>query len=292
MIKKAIILTAGLGTRLLPLSKAISKELLPLADKPIIHYLIKEVLDSGLKEIVFVVSPGKKEAIFNYLKSDLKLEKILKVKKRDYFLEQLKNLKEITKNLSYNWVFQKETLGDGQAILSARKVTGHSPCAVVFNDDIVVSKIPCLSQLLRNFKTCQKPIIALKKVSKDKLSHYGIVQVEKIASRLYKIKKIVEKPARIEESPSNLAIVGKYIFTSEVFEWLKKTSLNKNKELITDEVLAKAIGDGKEVYGYEFEGKWLECGNKLAYLKSNLYLSLKHHQFGPELKKFLKNMPG
>jgi len=286
MIKKAIILTAGLGTRLLPLSKATSKELLPLADKPIIHYLIKEVLDSGLKEIVFVVSPGKKEAIFNYLKSDLKLEKILKVKKRDYFLEQLKNLKEITKNLSYNWVFQKETLGDGQAILSARKVTGHSPCAVVFNDDIVVSKIPCLSQLLRNFKTCQKPIVALKKISKDKLSYYGIVQVEKIASRLYKIKKIVEKPLA-ENAPSNLAIVGRYIITPEVFDYLRKCSANKKGEIILAEVLEKMLEDGKVIYGYEVEGDWLECGDIFRYIQSNVYFSLFHSKFSEQLRKFL-----
>ncbi len=117
-----------------------------------------------------------------------------------------------------------------------------------------------------------------------------MVKGEKVDKGLYRIKEIVEKPKTIKEAPSNLAIVGKYVFTPEVFGWLKKTPLNEKGELITDEVLAKMVKEGKEIYGYEFEGKWLECGNKLAYIKSNLYLSLKHPQFGKELKKFLKQI--
>jgi len=210
------------------------------------------------------------------------------MRKKKHLLDELKSLEKITKNISFSYVFQKKPLGDGHAILQAQSLVGKEPFAVLWADDVVESKIPCLLQLIKVFEKYKRPIMALYKIPKESFQFYGMVGEKKVAKHTYRIKKIVEKPARIEDSPSNLAIVGKYIFTPEIFESLKKNSLNKNKELITDEVLGKAIEDGQGVYGYEFEGKWLECGNKLAYLKSNFYLSLKHPQFGKELKKFLK----
>ncbi|MBI2449947.1 MAG: UTP--glucose-1-phosphate uridylyltransferase [Candidatus Nealsonbacteria bacterium] len=286
MIKKAIIPIAGLGTRLLPLSKAVPKEFLPLADKSTIQYLLEEALASGIEEVVFVVSAGKQREISSYFNPSQKLEKFLQDKKKDDILTELNQLKDLSKNITFSFATQKEPLGDGHAILQARKYSDE-PCGVFFADDVVDSKIPCLTQLLEVFQTCQKPIIALKKISKEKLPHYGVVGVEKIASRLYKIKKIVEKPA-IDSAPSNLAIVGRYVITPEVFEFLKKTQRNEKGEIILAQAFERMIQAGKTIYGYEIDGEWLECGDKLRWLKSNLYFSLHHPSYGEELQKFLK----
>jgi len=285
-VKKAIIPVAGLGTRFLPLSKVIPKELWPLVDKPVIQYIIEEAKSSGISEIIFVITPEKK-IVLNYFKKSPKIEKILKERKRDHLLEEIRILEGLCRDLSFSFVFQKKPLGDGHAVLQAQKIVGEEPVAALWADDVVDSKIPCLLQLLKVFKTCQKPVLAPYRLPKERLPFYGIIDVEKIANRLYKIKKIVEKPS-IEEAPSNLALVGKYVLTPEVFYYLKKAKIGKRGEIILSEVLDKMVKDGKIVYGYEFEGRWLECGNKLGWLESHLYLSLKHPQYGDKLKKYLK----
>lgn len=286
MIKKAIIPIAGLGTRLLPLSRVVPKEILPLADKPAVQYLLEEARASGIEEVVFVISPGKRQEIMDYFRKSPKLEKILKERKKEQILAELKQVEELASHLSFSFVVQKEQLGDGHAILQAKKFI-KEPVAVFFADDILDHKAPCLSQLLRVFKTCQKPIIALKKVPKEEIHHYGIAGVERIASRLYKIKKVTEKP-QPESAPSDLAVFGRYIITPEVLGYLQKTPPNKKREIILAEALEKMVKEGKVVYGHEIEGEWLSCGDKLRWLQANLYFSLKHPVFGPELKKSLK----
>lgn len=289
-IKKAIIPIAGLGTRFLSLSKVVPKELWPLVDKPILQYIVEEAKNSGISEIIFVVNSEKK-FVLDYFKKSPKMEKILKERKRNHLLFELRNLENICRDISFSSVFQKKPLGDGHAILQAENKVRGENIGVLFADDVVDSKIPCLSQLLKVFKTCQKPILALYRMPKEKLPFYGIVEVEKIANRIYKIKKIVEKPPPTTVVVGGgLAIVGKYILTSEVFDYLKKAKPGKRGEIVLAEVLDKMLKDGKVIYGYEFEGKWLECGNKLSWLESNFYLSLKHPQFGPELKKYLKEI--
>lgn len=290
-IKKAIIPIAGLGTRFLPLSKIVAKEFFPLVDKPVLQYIIEELVNSRIKEIVFVNRPGKK-IVLNYFKKYLnkipEIEEILRLRKKNLILDELKNLEKISKKISFSQVVQKKPLGDGDAILKAEKSLGKNPCAVLWADDVVESKTPCILQLIKVFNKYKKPIIGLYRIPKESFQFYGMVGVKKIANRVYKINKIVEKPKTPKESPSDLAIVGRFILTPKVFEWLKKSPLNKNRELITSEVFAEKIKEGEEILGYEFEGKWLECGNKLAYLKSNFYLALKHPQFGKELKKYLR----
>lgn len=285
-ITKAIIPVGGLGTRFLPLSKVVPKELWPLVDEPVIQRIIVEAVNSGINEIIFVLSPGNKK-ILDYLKPSPKIEKILKERKKDKVLAEFKNFEELFKNVSFSYVIQKEPLGDGHAILQAAKVIKDEPAACLFADDIVDSEIPCLSQLTKIFKTCQKPILSLYRLPQEKLRFYGIVNIEKIAHGLYKIRDIVEKPEP-GTAPSDLAIVGKYILTPEVFSYLKKAKPSQKGEIILAEVLDKMLKDGKVVYGYEFEGEWLECGNKIEWLKSHLHFSLKDPQFGPELRKFLK----
>ena len=287
-VKKVIIPIAGLGTRFLPLSKVLPKELFPLVDKPVLQYIIEEAKISGIEEIIFITSPDKK-IVLEYFKKSKKIEKIIKDRKKDHLLGEMKNIEDLTEHLSFSSVLQKKPLGDGHAIFLAKNEIKKEPCAVLFADDVVDSKIPCLSQLLGIFKTSQKPVIALCRIPKEKLPFYGTVSVEKIANRLYKIKEIVEKPSP-GKAPSDLAIVGKYIITPEVFDYLKKAQSFPKDEIRLSSVLNEMVKDGKIIYGYEFEGKWLECGNKLGWLESNLYLSLKHSEFGPKLKEYLKEI--
>jgi UTP--glucose-1-phosphate uridylyltransferase len=286
-IKKVIIPLAGLGTRFLPLSRAISKEFFPLVDKPIIQYIIEEIKNSGIKEIVFVTSPGQK-TILNYFQKSPELEKILEKRKKDKILKELKDFEEIFNGISFSFVVQKKSLGDGHAILQAAKKIDGEPVAVSFGDDVFDSEEPAMSQLIKIFKTCNAPVIALKRLPVEKVSAYGVVAVEKIANHLYKIKKIIEKP-ELSEAPSDLVIAGRHILTPEVFQYLKKATPSKKGEIILAEVLDKMLSAGKIIYGYELKGEWLECGDKLKWLKSFFYLALKDPRFKDELKQYLKN---
>ena len=289
MIKKVILPIAGLGTRFLPLSKELPKEFWPLVDLPVIQYIIEEAVNSGVKEVIFVISSEKK-MIVDYFGDSLKVEKILKERNKVKLIEKLNGFKKIFKNISFSYVIQKNPLGDGHAILQAKSYISKKSCGVLFGDDIIYSKIPCLEQLAKVFKRFQKPVIAIRRVPKEMISSYGILKVEKIDNRFYKIKKIVEKPS-FKDAPSDFAIVGKYILTPLVFDYLKKEKKpSKGKEMILANTFEKMIKDGETIYGYEFEGEWLECGNKINLMKSHLFLSLKHPKFGPILKKYLKKI--
>lgn len=288
-IKKAIIPIAGLGTRFLPLSKVLPKEFFPLIDKPAIQYIIDEAKNSGIKEIIFVNRPEKKEIeryFTQYATNSPELEEILKDRGKNELLRELANLENDARQITFSYVFQQKQLGDGHAILQAKTATNCEPCLVLFGDDIVDAKTPCSQQLIKIFEKYQKPVIALYKLPEEKLSSYGVVRVKKINPRLYKIEGIEEKPAP-GRAPSNLAIVGKYVINSQVFDFLENTSSRAQDEIRLADAFNKMIKQGLTIYGYEFEGKWLECGNKISYLKSNLYLSLKDPRFKEELKRFL-----
>ena len=287
MIQKAIVLTAGLSTRFLPLAKIVPKEFWPLAAKPMVQYIIEEVIASGINHLIFVVPAGRRMASDYFKKPAKELERILKARKKEGILENLKRFEETFKKISFSFVVEKEPLGDGHALLQAKGLIGKDPFAVLFADDIVESKMPCLYQLIQVFKTCQRPVLSLHRLPKERLSFYGIAGVEKIAHRFYKVKKIIEKPS-LEEAPSDLAIVGKYVLTPDIFGYLRKALPNSQGEIILADALGKMIGAGNLVYGYEFEGEWWECGNPQAYLETNFHFSLQHPEFGPQLKKFLK----
>lgn len=289
MVKKAILPIAGLGTRFLPLSKELPKEFWPLVDLPVIQYIVEEAVNSGIEEIIFVISPEKK-MIVDYFGDSQKVEKVLKERNKKSLIDKLEDFKKRFKGVKFSYVIQKNPLGDGHAILQAESSIKEDPCGVLFGDDVVYAQKPCLDQLGEVYKTCQKPILAIKRVPKEMIPSYGILEVEKIANRFYKIKKIVEKPA-LEDAPSDFAIVGKYILTPLVFDYLKKGGKPaKGKEMILADAFERMIGDGKTVYGYEFEGEWLECGNKINWMKSHLFLTLKNSEFGPTLKKYIKEI--
>lgn len=287
-IKKAIVPIAGLGTRFLPLSLVLSKEFFPLADKPIIQYIIEEVKKSGINEIIFVVSP-KQKMILNYFKTSPELEKVLIKRKKEKTLKELKDFEQLFEGMTFSFVIQKNAMGDGHALLQAQKFAGQEPVAVSFGDDVVDSQEPALLQLMNIFKTCNAPVIALKSLPKEKISAYGSVVVEKIANHLYKVKKIVEKPEP-SQIQSNLVVVGKYVLTPQVFEYLKKAKASEKGEIILGEVFGKMLDDGLPLYGYELKGEWLECGDKLKWLKSFLYMALKDQRFDEELKDYLKKI--
>ena len=287
-IKKAIIPIAGLGTRFLPLSKALPKEFFPLVDKPIIQYIIDEAKKSGITEIVFVLSPRQK-TILNYFKKDSELEKILIKRKKENILRDLKDLENSFEGVSFSFVVQKKPLGDGHAILQAGKFIKNESVANSFGDDIIDSDIPALLQLAEIFKTCNAPVLGLKVVPRERVPAYGMITAEKIASRLYKIKKITEKPD-LSQVTSNLVVIGKHILTPEVFEYLNKAKPSKKGEIILAEVFDKMLSDGKTIYGYELKGEWLECGDKLKWLKSFMYFSIKDARFGSELKQYIKTI--
>ncbi len=287
-IKKAIIPVAGLGTRFLPLSKVLSKEFFPLADKPAIQYIVQEIKDSGIEEIIFVVSVHQK-AILKYFQRAPELEKILEKRKKEEILKELHAFQDEFKGIKMTFAIQKEPKGDGHAILQASKYIKNEPVANLFGDDIIYSQTPGISQLANIYSTCSAPVLGLKRLPREKIPAYGSVQVEEISSNLYKIKKIIEKPEP-SQIQSDLVILGRHILTPDVFQYLKKAKPSKKGEIILAEVLDKMLDDGKIIYGYELRGEWLECGDKPKWLKSFLYFALKDPRFGKELKEYLKTI--
>lgn len=291
-ITKAIIPVAGLGTRFLPLSKSVPKELWPLVEKPVIQYIVEEAMNSGIKEIIFVLSPDKKrQMVLDYFQNKLSAsKKISRAKYKSHFAKSLGELEKISQKVFFSSVIQKEPLGLGHAVWQTRHLAGKEPCALLLADDVVESKTPCLLQLIEIFKECQKPVIALYRVPQESFRFYGMVEGKKLAGRAIQITKTVEKPSKISESPSDLAIVGKYILNPDVFEALKKNQSKLNEDFSISQVIGEMAQQGQKIYGCEFEGKWLECGNKLAWLQSNIHLALKHPEFGPEIKRYMKEL--
>jgi len=271
-IRQAILPIAGLGTRFLPLSKTFPKELWPLVDRPVLDYVVEEVKDSGVKEIVFVVSPEKKK-VLDYFKPSPETEKLIRERGKTEPLEKLRAQEKRWQGLTFSSVWQKRALGDGHAVLQARKKV-RPPVMVSFGDDIVLSKTPCLLQLSRVFQKFGQPLIALKRVPKEKIPLYGSVKVKRIAPRLYQVQKIVEKSS-VSQAPSNLVVVGKYILTQTVFDYLERTPPSFRGEIILEQAFEKMLKEGIMIQGYEFEGKWLECGNVQNWLLSNLFLAKK-----------------
>ncbi len=284
-VTKAVLPIAGLGTRYLPVSKVVPKEILPVVDKPLVQYAVEEAKAAGITEIIFVVNSNRK-LIEDYFKRSSKLEKTLEERKQEQLLKVLKYLENLTDGLTFSYI-SDNPLGDGHALLQAKKLVGDEPFLVMYPDDIIDAITPCATQLLSVFKTAQKSILALYKLPEDRLSSYAVVGGELIARRFYKITKLIEKPAP-GQAPSQLAHLGRKIITPDVFSYLKKAKPNAKGEVNVAEVLSKMVQDGIMMYGYEIEGKWLECGDKIGWLKSNLYFSLRHPDFGKDMVAFLK----
>lgn len=284
MIRKAVLPVAGFGTRMLPVTKVIPKELLPLLNRPVIEYVVDEVIASGLDSLIFVISYGK-EAILDYFDIDLGLKKFLQDRNKEALLKLIEEVEEKIKYLSS--IRQKIPQGLGHAILMAERLVGNEPFAVILGDDLVDSEIPCLKQMYEVYlelsvKTQSPSLIALEEIPLEDVSKYGIIEGERISESLILIKRVVEKPS-IEEAPSNLSIIGRYIFDPVLFEYLKAIPKVSGEYQLTDAV-QKMIEDGYPVYGYLFEGKRLDTGNLKGFFEATLHLAAKD----PTLREVLK----
>lgn len=289
VIKKVIIPVAGFGTRFLPATKAQPKEMLPIVDKPVIQYLVEEAVASGITEVIFVTGRGKR-AIEDHFDHAGELEFFLEKRGKKDLADQIRNISGLAR---FAFVRQKEPRGAGDALLQVEHLVGNEPVAVLYGDDVVYSKTPCLKQLIGVFEKYQKPVFTLERMPQQMLSRYGIIGGDKIGPRTYRVRHIVEKP-RAGEAPSRLAVVGKYILTPRVFAVLRElkdhVDYREGKELLPTEAFAHMLRNGEEIYGYEFEGVRYDCGDKLGFLKAVVDFGLRHPEVGAGFKKHIKKL--
>lgn len=283
-VKKAVIPAAGFGTRFLPATKVVPKELLPIVDKPTIQYIMEEVASSGIEEVILITG-REKGSIEDHFDTSTELENYLKKKGRDDLLQMVQKIAEMVTLVA---VRQKEPLGLGHAVLCAKKVVGGEPFAVLLGDDLIDAKVPCIRQMMELYQKLDGAMVAIQKVPKSETHLYGIIKGKKIEDRLYRVEEMVEKP-RQGEAPSNLAIIGRYILPPQIFEVLEKTQPDQRGEIqLTDAI--KELNQNLPVYGYEFIGDRYDAGDKLGYLQANIAFGLKHPELGKKLKNYLKNI--
>jgi len=272
---------AGFGTRFFPATKVIPKEMLPLVDKPILQYGIEEARDSGMDKLVIVTSKGK-ESILDHFDRTAELERSLRERGKD---ELLAEVDAVSRMVDLIAVRQKEALGLGHAVLSARDAVGHEPFAVVLPDDVILAELPCLLQMRRVFEDTGRPVVALMEVSPEETTRYGIVQGELVSDRRFLIKDMVEKPK--SDPPSNYAIIGRYILTPDIFPHIENTARGAGGEIQLTDALRKLVEAG-DFYGYVFEGTRYDAGEKLGYLKATVDFALRHPKLGREFRDYLK----
>jgi UTP--glucose-1-phosphate uridylyltransferase len=283
-LKKAAIPVAGFGTRLLPVTKAQPKEMLPVVDKPAVQYVVEEAVQSGIENILFVTGRGKR-AIEDYFDYSFELEQELEQKGKT---DLLKSIKEISEMVKIFYVRQKIARGLGDAVYHAKGFVNGEPFAVLLADDIIDAPKPCLKQMMKIYEKHQGIVLAVMKVPLALSNMYGIVDCKKISERVYEVHGLIEKPEPME-APSNLAIVGRYILTKNIFWALENTQPGKDGELQLTDAINKTLIKEK-IYAYEFQGTRYDVGDKLGYLKANIALALKRDDFGKELKEFIKHI--
>lgn len=283
-IKKAIIPAAGFGTRLLPATKSIPKEMIPIVDKPALQYVIEEAVDAGIEDILIITSRHKK-AIEDHFDNLPELENLLENTNK---VETLKELRNITNLANIHYIRQKETKGLGHAVGCARAFVGNEPFAVILPDDIIYSQISCLKQMTEMFDKYQASIIGVQTVKENEVNRYGIVSGTKINEKIYKVDGLVEKPP-IDKAPSNIAIVGRYIVTPEIFDILENISPGALGEIqLTDGLLE--LVKSQDMYAYIFDGKRYDTGNKLGYLEAIVDYALRREDLKDDFKKYLKSV--
>ncbi|WP_411892984.1 UTP--glucose-1-phosphate uridylyltransferase GalU [Staphylococcus aureus] len=281
-IKKAIIPAAGLGTRFLPATKAMPKEMLPILDKPTIQYIVEEAARAGIEDII-IVTGRHKRAIEDHFDSQKELEMVLKEKGKSELLEKVQYSTELA-NIFY--VRQKEQKGLGHAISSARQFIGNEPFAVLLGDDIVESEVPAVKQLIDVYEETRHSVIGVQEVPEADTHRYGIIDPLTKNGRQYEVKKFVEKPAQ-GTAPSNLAIMGRYVLTPEIFDYLKTQKEGAGNEIqLTDAI--ERMNNDNQVYAYDFEGERYDVGEKLGFVKTTIEYALKDDSMREELTQFIK----
>jgi UTP--glucose-1-phosphate uridylyltransferase len=274
---------AGFGTRFFPATKVIPKEMLPLVDKPILQYGIEEARDSGLDKLIIVTSKGK-DSILDHFDRTAELERSLRERGKDDLLAEVDTVSRMVDLIS---VRQKEALGLGHAVLTARDAVGDQPFAVVLPDDVILAEEPCLRQMRRVFEETGRPVIALMEVTAEETSRYGIVAGDSLGNRRFRVSDMVEKPK--SNAPSRYAIIGRYILPPDIFPLLERTERGAGGEIQLTDALRELVRRG-EFYGYVFEGRRYDAGEKLGYLKATVDYALRHPKLAAEFREYLESV--
>jgi len=282
-VRKAIIPAAGLGTRFLPATKAMPKEMLPIVDKPTIQYIIEEAIESGIEDIIIVTGKGKR-AIEDHFDHNFELEQNLVEKGKFELLEKVQHSSEI--NLHY--IRQKEPKGLGHAVWCARKFIGDEPFAVLLGDDIVEGETPCLKQLINEYEKTGSSVIGVQTVANDQTHRYGIIDPLDKDENLYKVNRFVEKP-EMGTAPSNLAIMGRYILTPEIFDLLENQETGTGGEIQLTDAIQK-LNEEQAVYAYDFEGTRFDVGEKFGFIQTTIEFALKHEDLKEQLLELMKKL--
>lgn len=284
-VRKAIIPAAGLGTRFLPATKAQPKEMLPIVDKPTIQYIIEEAVASGIEEILIITGRNKK-SIEDHFDKSVELEMELSKANKEELLELVRDISDM---VDIHYIRQKEPKGLGHAIYCAKSFVGNEPFAILLGDDVVDSEVPCLKQLMDCYNEYKTSILGVQTVAKENVNKYGIVDGLHIENRVYKVKKLVEKPS-VEEAPSNVAILGRYIITPKIFEILENTKPGKGGEIQLTDALESLISN-EAMYAYNFEGRRYDVGDKLGFLEATIELALKRPELREGFIEYLNTRP-
>ena len=283
-VRKAIIPAAGLGTRFLPATKAQPKEMLPIVDKPTIQYIIEEAVEAGIQDII-VVTGRNKRSIEDHFDRSIELE--LELEKGDK-QEMLDMVREISEMANIHYIRQKEPRGLGHAILAAQHFIGDEPFAVLLGDDVVISKQPCLGQMLDVFKEYQTSILGVQTVAHEVVNKYGIIAGKQVDERVYKVNDMVEKPS-VEEAPSNVAVLGRYIITPEIFRTLATPDVGKGGEIQLTEAL-KRLAKEQAMYAYDFKGHRYDVGSKVGFIQANIEFALRREELREEMEEYLSRL--
>ncbi len=285
-VRKAIIPAAGLGTRFLPATKAVPKEMLTLVDKPAIQYIVEEGIRSGIKNFIMVTSRHKR-AIEDHFDINFDLEQILAQRGKESILG---NLPKLMKLADFIYTRQIEPLGLGHAVWTARHAVGKEPIAVLLPDDIISGPTPGISQLIKVAAQEKGSVIAVREVPIHEVSRYGIVSIKKqFSPNLFQIKSLVEKPSPTE-APSNLAIIGRYVLSHHIFGALEETSTGAGGEIQLTDAISQLIFSGEKVFAYKMQGTHYDIGTPMGWLKANIALTLKRPEFSEEMLAFLKTL--
>jgi len=279
-VRKAIIPAAGLGTRFLPATKAMPKEMLPIVDKPTIQYIVEEAIASGIEDIIIVTGKGKR-AIEDHFDHAYELEENLIQKEKFDLLDKVR----ASSNVEIHYIRQKEPLGLGHAVLCAKKFIGDEPFAVLLGDDIVQAETPCLKQLINQYDATGASVIGVQQVPDSETNRYGIIAPLERDGRLYKVDSFVEKPA-LGTAPSNLAIMGRYVLTPEIFSFLEKQGAGAGGEIqLTDGI--QHLNQIQRVFAYDFEGKRFDVGEKIGFVKTTVEFALQREDLKASLIEYL-----
>ncbi|HEX73692.1 MAG TPA: UTP--glucose-1-phosphate uridylyltransferase GalU [Dehalococcoidia bacterium] len=283
-VRKAVIAVAGWGIRFLPITKAQPKEMLPLVDKPLIQYSVEEAINSGIEQVILVTALGKR-AIEDYFDRSFELEYVLERKGETKRLQEMRELSDLV-NVCY--IRQKEQLGLGHAILTAKDIIGEEPFAVLLPDDIVDSKVPVLKQMIKVYEQYKTNIVAVERIDRQDTTKYGIIEPKKISGHMYQVLSLTEKPEP-SQAPSNLGVVGRYILVPQIFDVLEVTPPGKNQEIQLTDALQLLI-KRQAILAYEFEGVRYDTGTPLGWLKATMAFALKRPDIGQELREYLRQL--